>query len=39
MGFMGMGMATQAGGANPQGLFQMGQQAACGNKCDENNKA
>ena len=25
-GFMGMGMATQAGGMNPQALFQMGQQ-------------
>jgi len=24
-GFMGMGMATQAGGMNPQALFQMGQ--------------
>jgi len=27
-GFMGMGMAGQAGGMNPQALFQMGQQAA-----------
>jgi membrane protease subunit (stomatin/prohibitin family) len=26
MGFMGMGMAAQAGGMNPQALFQMGQQ-------------
>lgn len=26
MGFMGMGMAQQAGGANPQNLFAMGQQ-------------
>ncbi|GBU20524.1 hypothetical protein R80B4_00402 [Fibrobacteres bacterium R8-0-B4] len=25
MGFMGLGMANQAGGMNPQGLFQMGQ--------------
>ena len=25
-GFMGMGMASQAGGMNPQALFQMGQQ-------------
>jgi len=27
-GFMGMGMASQAGGMNPQALFQMGQQQA-----------
>jgi membrane protease subunit (stomatin/prohibitin family) len=27
-GFMGMGMANQAGGMNPQALFQMGQQQA-----------
>jgi len=27
-GFMGMGMAGQAGGMNPQALFQMGAQAA-----------
>jgi len=27
-GFMGMGMANQAGGMNPQALFQMGQQSA-----------
>jgi len=27
-GFMGMGMAMQAGGMNPQALFQMGQQQA-----------
>ena len=27
-GFMGMGMATQAGGMNPQALFQMGAQQA-----------
>jgi membrane protease subunit (stomatin/prohibitin family) len=27
-GFMGMGMAGQAGGMNPQALFQMGQQQA-----------
>jgi len=27
-GFLGMGMAAQAGGMNPQALFQMGQQAA-----------
>ena len=39
MGFMGMGMATQAGGVNPQGLFQMGQQAMPSDKFDENNKA
>ena len=26
MGFMGMGLAQQAGGANTQGLYQMGQQ-------------
>ncbi|MCL2318650.1 MAG: SPFH domain-containing protein [Treponema sp.] len=26
-GFMGMGMANQAGGMNPQALFQMGQQS------------
>jgi membrane protease subunit (stomatin/prohibitin family) len=26
MGFMGLGMANQAGGMNPQALFQMGQQ-------------
>lgn len=26
MGFMGLGMAQQAGGMNPQGLYQMGQQ-------------
>ena len=28
MGFMGLGMANQAGGANPQNLFAMGQQQA-----------
>jgi membrane protease subunit (stomatin/prohibitin family) len=27
-GFLGLGMATQAGGMNPQALFQMGQQQA-----------
>ena len=30
MGFMGLGMAAQAGGANAQNLFAMGQQAGAG---------
>ena len=34
MGFMGMGMAQQAGGVNAQNLFAMGQQAQAPQKKD-----
>lgn len=34
MGFMGMGMAQQAGGLDANALFQMGQQSAPATNCD-----